>query len=112
MHLSAAKSSLLYLVAGITALALLAGCSTPKRISDERLQALGIRVGAMYWQATSQLMQEGYVCMVTGAKRENFDCTKKAGGILTCILRVRLIVDDQNKISSLSVPEPACIGTP
>ena len=46
MHLLAKKRPLLHVVAGVTAIALLAGCTTPEKMSDVRLGALGIRAGA------------------------------------------------------------------
>lgn len=91
---------------------LLSGCGTTQKMSEAQLETLGIRTGAEYWVATSQLYQKGYNCSVSGAKREHFDCTKTAGFIPTCILRIELTVDDQNKISSFRAPDPACIGTP
>ena len=112
MHFPAAKDLLPHLVAGVAAIALLAGCSTTQKLSDAQRESLGIRAGATHWEVTPQLFKEGYVCYVSGAKRENFDCSKQTGFFPTCILRVRFTVDDQNKISALSVPEPACIGTP
>src|SRR6185369_14610954 len=112
MHVTAAKVLFLRLIAGVSAIALFPGCSTAPKMSDARLESLGIRAGAAHWDATPQLFEEGYVCFVSGAKREHFDCSKTSGVFPTCILRVRFTVDDQNKISAVSVPEPACLGTP
>ena len=99
------------LAAGL-AITLIAGCATMQKMSDAQLDSLGVRAGVPHGEATSRLFREGYVCSVSGAKRENFDCSKTHGILITCVLRVRFAVDDQNKISAVNVPEPACLGTP
>jgi hypothetical protein len=88
------------------------GCGTAPKMSADRLASMGVVEGAAYWQAQQKLAQEGYQCSVSGAKREHFDCAKTQGFLITCVLRVDFEVDDQNRISRPSVPEPACIGTP
>jgi hypothetical protein len=112
MRIVVIQSHLRQLVVSGMAIALLAGCSTPQKMSDTQLQSLGIRVGAPHWEATSHLAREGYACSVSGAKREDFDCSKEQGVFPSCVLRVQFSVDDQNKITTVKVPEPACIGTP
>lgn len=87
-------------------------CSTPAKMSPERLASLGIAEGTAYWEAESKLAREGYQCFVTGAKRENFDCTRTMGFFPTCLLRVVFVVDDKNLVSQIRVANPACIGTP
>jgi hypothetical protein len=99
-------------VGAATALALLAACVTPQKMSATELQSLGVRVGAPHWTATAQLAKEGYACFVSGARREHFDCTKTTGAFPTCLLRVRFSVGDDNMITTMSASEPACIGTP
>lgn len=94
------------------AMALLAACSTPQKMSDAQLRSLGVQVGAKHWAVTSTLAREGYACFVSGAKREQFDCSKTTGTFPTCVLRVRFSVDDDNTMTTMNVPEPACIGTP
>lgn len=74
------------------------GCSRPLKIGEDRLAVLGVVEGAMYWEAQQKLAQEGYQCFVTGMKRENFDCTKMAGFIPTCVLRVTFVADDKNLV--------------
>ncbi len=101
-----------YFVAAVAAIALIAGCSNTQKMSDAQLESLGIRVGAAHWDITPRLFREGYVCFVNGAKRESFDCSKTTGLFPSCIMRIRFAVDDQNQISAVSVPEPACLGTP
>lgn len=91
---------------------LVAGCSTPSKMSAERLAAAGVSEGTMYWEAQQRLAREGYQCFVAGAKRENFDCTKTVGFFPSCVLRVTFIADDKNMLTNLRVSEPACIGTP
>jgi hypothetical protein len=88
------------------------GCSTPLKMSDDYLASIGLSEGIAYWSAEQKLASEGYQCFVSGAKRENFDCTKTKGFFPTCILRVDFKVDDQNAISTLRVADPVCIGTP
>lgn len=95
-----------------TAALLLSGCTTPAKLTPERLAALGVKDGAMYWEAEQKLAQEGYHCHITGVKREDFDCTKQAGFFPTCIFRVQFQATDENLVSNLRVAEPACIGTP
>ncbi len=112
MAIFAAKARFSHSSIGVMALMMLAGCGTAQKISNARLESLGITPGAAHWEATSRLSNEGYACFVAGAKRENFDCSKTVGFFPTCLLRVRFIVDDENKISSISVPDPACLGTP
>jgi hypothetical protein len=112
MHCTASKHLFPYPITCVVACALLAGCGTTQKMSDDKLAAMGMRIGARHWEVTPQLFKEGYSCSVSGAKRENFDCAKTTGIFPTCILRVRFIVDDLNKISAISVPEPACLGTP
>lgn len=90
----------------------LLGCSTPENISAERLAAIGVMEGTTYWEAQQKLAQEGYRCFVSGAKRENIDCTKTTGFFPTCVLRVTFIADDKNLVSTLRAPHPACMGTP
>jgi len=107
-----AKNPILHLIAGLAAIAMLAGCSTPQKMSDARLESIGIRTGTAHWVATSRLYQEGYVCFVSGAKRENFDCSKTTGFFPTCILHIDFAVDDQNKITTVAAHDPACLGTP
>lgn len=112
MRFLTAKAPILTPVVGAAAIALISSCSTAQKMSDAQLESFGIRIGAAYRDVTPQLVKEGYVCFVSGAKRENFDCSKTIGVFPTCILRVRFSVDGQNKISALSVPDPACMGTP
>jgi hypothetical protein len=88
------------------------GCSTPSKISSDHLVSIGVSEGAMYWAAEQKLASEGYRCFVTGAKRENFNCTKTEGLFPTCILRVEFNVAEENTISHVRVADPACIGTP
>lgn len=97
---------------GIIAMALLAACGTPQKMSDGQLRSLGVEVGAKHWTATSTLAREGYACFVSGARREQFDCTKTTGAFPTCLLRVRFSVDDDNAVTTVGASEPACIGTP
>lgn len=99
-------------IAACTAAACMAGCSAPAKLSPEHLDAIGVREGASYWVAQQKLAREGYQCFVTGAKRENFDCTKTEGFFPTCVLRVEFKVNDENAISKVRVADPACIGTP
>ena len=112
MRFIVANSLIRNLVAGGAAATLLAGCSTPQKMSGSQLESLGVRAGVAQWEATSKLQREGYVCSFSGAKRENFDCSKTAGFFPTCILRVQFVVDDHNRVSAPNVPEPACLGTP
>ena len=95
-----------------TVVTVLLGCSTPSKPSPEQLASLGVRKGAVYWDAEQKLMQAGYSCYVSGAKRENFDCTKSTGFLVTCIHRVKFEADDKNLVSNLRAVGPACIGTP
>jgi hypothetical protein len=88
------------------------GCSAPLKMSPDHLASIGLSEGATYWSAEQKLASEGYQCIVSGAKRENFDCTKTKGFFPTCILRIDFKVDDQNVISNVRVADPACIGTP
>jgi hypothetical protein len=81
-------------------------------MSSEQLASIGVNVGAVYWDAEQKLASKGYQCYVTGAKRENFDCTKMEGFFPSCVLRIDFKVDDANAISNLRIAEPACIGTP
>ena len=91
---------------------LLSGCSTPAKLTPEQLASLGVREGAMYWEAEQKLLQQGYRGYVSGARREDFDFTKETGTFPSCVLRVQFKVDEQNLVSDLRVAEPACIGTP
>jgi hypothetical protein len=95
-----------------TVATILSGCGTPSKLSSEQLAALGVSDGIMYWSAEGALMQKGYRCYVSGARRENFDCTKQTGFFPTCISRVDFEVDDKNLVSNLRALGPACIGTP
>jgi hypothetical protein len=88
------------------------GCSTPVKMSSDHLASIGLGVGATYWSAEQKLASEGYHCYVSGAKRENFDCTKMTGFFPTCTLRIEFKVDEQNVISTMRIAEPACVGTP
>ena len=81
-------------------------------MTPEQLERLGVREGAIYWQAAQKLVQEDYRLFVTGAKRENFGFTKQTGSFPTCLLRIEFKVDDENKVTKLRVADPACIGTP
>lgn len=90
----------------------LSACRAPSKLTPERLASLGVGEGAMYWHAQQKLAQEGYSCYVSGASRENFDCTKNAGFFPSCVLRIQFKVNDQNLVSNLRVADPACIGTP
>ena len=92
--------------------AALAACSTPQNVTYAQLESRGVRVGSKHWDATHELQLEGYLCNVSGAKREHFDCTKTAGFLPTCLLRVTFEVDESNFIASLGILPPACIGTP
>jgi hypothetical protein len=91
---------------------LLSGCSSPPKLSPGQLASLGVKEGAMYWDAEQKLMQAGYSCYVSGAKRESFDCTKNTGFFPSCIHRVQFEANDQNLVSNLRIVGPACIGTP
>lgn len=88
------------------------GCSTPPKMSVEQLTLIGVSVGTTYWSAQQKLASKGYQCFVSGAKRDNFDCTKNEGFFPSCILRIEFKVDDSNAISSIRIAEPACMGTP
>lgn len=88
------------------------GCGTPQKMSADQLRSIGVRVGDTYWSVEQGLVSRGYQCFVSGAKRENFDCTKNEGFFPSCILRIEFKVDESNAVSSLRVAEPACIGTP
>lgn len=94
------------------AVMLLAGCAAAQKMSPAQLAALGIREGVPHWQATAALSRQGYACFVSGARREDFDCTRTVGFFPTCVLRVRFTVGDDNRILTPSVAEPACMGTP
>jgi hypothetical protein len=99
------------LMVGTVAICVL-GCSTPLKMSPNHLASIGVVDGAMYWEAEQKLASEGYQCVVTGAKRENFDCTKTVGFFPTCLLRVEFVADDKNLVSHLRTANPACMGTP
>ncbi|TFW18034.1 hypothetical protein [Duganella callida] len=88
------------------------GCSTPQKMSADQLTSIGVSAGNTYWSVEQKLASSGYQCFVSGAKRENFDCTEKEGFFPSCILRVEFSVDESNVVSSLRIAEPACIGTP
>jgi hypothetical protein len=90
----------------------MSGCGIPLKMSPEHLASIGVKEGATYWEAVQKLTGEGYQCFGSGAKRENFDCTKTQGFFPTCLLRVEFIVDDKNLISHVRAANPACIGTP
>jgi hypothetical protein len=90
----------------------LPGCSTSANASHADLASIGVIEGAMYWEAEQKLASGGYRCFVTGAKRENFDCTKTVGFFPTCLLRVTFVGDDKNLVAHLRVAQPACMGTP
>lgn len=90
----------------------LSACSTPAKLSSAELESIGVRDSATYWEAQQKLAQRGYSCYVSGAKRENFDCTRSAGVFPSCVLRITFTVDDKNLVSNLTVKEAACIGTP
>jgi hypothetical protein len=90
----------------------LPGCSTPSKMSFADLDYIGVRNGARYWEAQGRLMQKGYKCYVSGAMRENFDCSRTMGFFPTCSLRISFTVDDKNLVSGLAVGDPVCIGTP
>ena len=92
--------------------ALASGCGTPQKMSADQLAAIGVTTGNTYWSVEQKLASSGYQCFVSGAKRENFDCTKSEGFFPSCLLRISFKVDESNAVSSLHVAEPACIGTP
>jgi len=102
----------LLLMAGIAIGIGSAGCTTPSKLSSAELESSGVREGARYWEAEQALSQRGYSCYVSGANRENFDCTRSAGTWPSCILRVSFVADDKNLVTSLVVRDPACLGTP
>jgi hypothetical protein len=88
------------------------GCSTPAKMTSNDLASIGVVEGVSYWQAEQKLAGAGYHCFVTGAKRENFDCTRTTGVFPTCVLRVTFSADDKNLVSQLRVANPACVGSP
>lgn len=90
----------------------LSGCTTAGQLSSAELASADVRAGALYWRAEQGLAQRGYSCYVSGASRENFDCTKSVGFWPTCILRITYVVDDRNLVANLVVHEPSCLGTP
>jgi hypothetical protein len=90
----------------------ISGCGTQAKMSPDHLASIGITEGTTYWEAEQKLAGEGYQCFVTGAKRENFDCTKTMGFFPTCLLRVAFVADDNNLVSHIRVANPACMGTP
>jgi len=100
-----------WFVASSTAIALV-GCAPPAPLTQVQLESLGVRPGTQYWDAMSKLQSKGYVCSVSGAKRENFDCSKSVGFFPTCLLRVEFIAAGDNSISSIDVSPARCIGTP
>lgn len=89
------------ITAGMAALCV-SGCSTPVKLSADQLASNGVVEGANYRDAVQKLAGQGYQCFVSGAKRENFDCTKTHGFFLTCLLRIEFIVDDKNRISKVT----------
>lgn len=88
------------------------GCSTPQKMNADQLTSIGVNTGNTYWSVQQKLASSGYQCFVSGAKRDNFDCTKKEGFFPSCLLRIEFKVDESNAVSSLRVADPACIGTP
>lgn len=100
------------LVASVLVATGLSGCSTPTKMSPAELESIGVHNGARYWEAQQKLFQQGYSCYVSGAMRENFDCTRTAGAFPTCLLHITYLVDDKNLVSMLTVKDPACKGTP
>lgn len=98
-------------IAGLIACCVL-GCSTPVKMTSNDLASIGVIDGTIYWEAEQKLAVEGYQCSVTGAKRENFDCTKMTGFFVTCLLRVEFVAEDKNLVSKIRIAEPACMGTP
>ncbi|MDY0746931.1 hypothetical protein SNE35_20630 [Paucibacter sp. R3-3] len=111
-HLSATHRLLRSVTAIAMAIALLAGCSTPQRMSDAKLESLGVRIGASAEEAAAGLAREGYSCVVSGEAREGFDCSKTTGFLISCTFRVVFVVDAGNGIAAIITPEPACMGTP
>lgn len=107
-----ASRQMLLLMAGIAVGIGLAGCAAPSKLSSAELESVGVREGVAYWKAEQGLSQRGYSCYVSGASRENFDCTELAGTWPSCVLRVTFVADDKNLVTSLAVSEPACLGTP
>jgi hypothetical protein len=100
------------MTAGFAIVVGLIGCSTPTKMSATELESIGVHEGARYWEVQQKLAQRGYSCYVSGAKRANFDCTRTVGVLPTCVLRITFVADDMNLASSLTVSDPACIGTP
>lgn len=90
----------------------LSGCAAPSRPSATELASAEVRVGAIYWHAEQALAQRGYSCYVSGANREDFDCTRSVGFWPSCIQRITFVVDDKNSVASLVIHDPACLGTP
>ena len=101
-----------WMLALVTVAIGVSGCSTPAKMSSGHLASIGVIEGTMYWEAEQKLAREGYQCFVTGAKRENFDCTKTMGFFPACLLRVAFVADDNNLVSHLRMADPACMGTP
>lgn len=77
-----------------------------------QLESMHVCVGENPLIATSELNKKDYHCSVYGSEPASYDCAKTAGFIPTCIYRVKFTVDDQNKIATITVKDPACIGTP
>ena len=103
---------MLPLIAGIAVGIGLAGCAAPAKLSPAELKLVGVREGGAYWEAEHGLSQRGYSCYVSGANRENFDCTKSAGIWPSCILHISFVANDKNLVTNLAVRDPACLGTP
>jgi hypothetical protein len=80
--------------------------------SNAELAAAGVRNGVPYWEVTSRLARQDYACSVSGRVRENFDCSRMAGFMPTCLLRIQFSVDEDNRVVGLRASDPVCMGTP
>lgn len=67
---------------------LLSGCSTPSKLTPERLASLGVNEAAIYWDAEQKLVQEGYHCYVSGAKREKISTSRSKQALFQRVFSV------------------------
>jgi hypothetical protein len=93
--------------------ALLCSCASLPAPTPEHLDAIGVKNGANALDALSNLGHEGFQCQASGAKHENFDCSRMEPaylGLSTCIVRLNFSASDSNLVEKLFVRNVACAG--
>lgn len=90
--------------------AALGACASPIPLTPDDLRTLGVTRGAPSEPAIAAMARVGFLCDVSGARREQVDCTRMTVRLSSCIERIRFTVTSRQEIETIHTPAPVCTG--